>query len=172
MKKLFLIRHCKADNIDSNIKDFDKKLNKKGLKEAVALNKWFNVNNMRIDQIIVSSAIRTMETAKSIFHNQHDKIKEKKSLYLCSKNEIIKEIKMLNDNFLDVVLIGHEPSISESLRFLTVNFRPDISHTSFSPYPTGGLAIIYFNIKRWVEIDEKTGTLDAFITPSYLQENE
>ena len=31
--------------------------------------------------------------------------------------------------------------------------------------------VIYFNIKEWTELDEKIGTLDAFITPSYLNSN-
>ena len=35
----------------------------------------------------------------------------------------------------------------------------------------GGIAVIYFNIKEWTELDEKIGTLDAFITPSYLNSN-
>ena len=34
------------------------------------------------------------------------------------------------------------------------------------------VAIIYFNIKEWTELDGSTGILDAFITPSYLKSNE
>ena len=39
-------------------------------------------------------------------------------------------------------------------------------------YPTGGLSVINFNITNWNKIDEKTGILDAFITPQYLEEYE
>ena len=74
--------------------------------------------------------------------------------------------------FTDIALIGHEPSISESLKYLIINYRADLSYALNNPYPTGGLAIIHFDLVSWKEIDEKTGILDAFITPSYLVENE
>ena len=32
-------------------------------------------------------------------------------------------------------------------------------------------SILHFSIKSWNELDEKTGTLDAFITPLYLEKN-
>ena len=40
------------------------------------------------------------------------------------------------------------------------------------PYPTGGIAILYFDLARWDDIEEKTGTLDAFLSPAYLKKNE
>ena len=68
--------------------------------------------------------------------------------------------------------MGHEPSISESLKFLISYCRPDLEYVPKSLYPTGGLSVINFNITNWNKIDEKTGILDAFITPQYLEEYE
>ena len=40
-------------------------------------------------------------------------------------------------------------------------------------YPTGGLSVInFFVLKTGTKLDEKTGILDAFITPQYLEEYE
>ena len=58
------------------------------------------------------------------------------------------------------------------MKYLIGNFRPDLEKVLGSPYPAGGIAIIYFNIKEWTELDESTGILDAFITPFYLKNNE
>ena len=63
-------------------------------------------------------------------------------------------------------------SISESLKFLTSHCRPDLEYVTDSLYPTGGLSVINFNVTNWNKIDEKTGVLDAFITPQYLEEYE
>lgn len=172
MKKLFLIRHCETNQFEENIEDHKKKLNDNGLEDAYLLNQWFNKNNFDINTIYASSAMRTTETAKLIFNKQIDKIKTKDSLYLCNKTEIINLLKGLDEKVIDIALVGHEPSTSESLKYLTGSFRPDLEKVISLPYPAGGLAIIYFNIKEWIELDEKTGILDAFITPSYLKSNE
>ena len=72
----------------------------------------------------------------------------------------------------DIALVGHEPSISECLKVLVGSYRPDLKTIINIPYPAGGIAIIFFNIKNWQELDEKTGVLDAFISPNYLRKNE
>ncbi len=171
MKKLFLIRHCEANQFEENTADHEKKLNDNGLEDAQKLNEWFTKNDIKLDTIYSSSAIRTTETANLVFNKYIDKIKTKDSLYLCSKTEIIKLLKGLDEKILDVALIGHEPSTSECLKYLIGSFRPDLEKVISFPYPAGGVAIIYFNIKEWIELDEKTGILDAFITPAYLKNN-
>ena len=172
MKKVFLLRHCEAYQFQDEVSDYDKSLNDVGIEDSKVLNKWFDDNNILLDCIITSSAYRTLQTAKNVFVNYKDKIIEKKNLYLCNSIEIIKELKSLNNSYQDVVLIGHEPSISESLKYLTINYRPDLRDVLTKPYPTGGIAILYFDLAKWDDIDEKTGTLDAFLSPTYLKKNE
>ena len=172
MKTLFLLRHCQTNQFEENINDHEKKLNEKGVKEANLLNKWFNNNNMLLDHIISSSAARTLETANIVFSNMEDRINKRKKLYLCSYTEVIKELRSLDNYINNAVIVGHEPSISESLKFLIFNTRPDLVYVTSSLYPTGALSIIHFNIKNWNDLDEKTGVLDAFITPNYLEKNE
>jgi phosphohistidine phosphatase len=172
LKKLFLIRHCETNQFEENTEDHKKKLNDNGLEDANILNQWFDKNKFDINTIYASSAIRTAETAKLIFNKHINKIKTQDSLYLCSKTEVVSLLQGLDKKVIDVALVGHEPSTSESLKYLIGNFRPDLEKVLGSPYPAGGIAIIYFNIKEWTELDESTGILDAFITPFYLKNNE
>ena len=171
MKNLFLLRHCEANQFEEDKSDFEKQLNENGEKEAELLKDWFDKNNIILDHILVSSAYRTLKTANIIFGNFKEKILEKKDLYLCSFNEVLKELKLLDNKFDNVLIIGHEPSISESLKFFTSYTRPDLEYVTNSLYPTGGLAVLNFNIPNWNLIDEKTGVLDAFITPAYIKED-
>ena len=168
---MFLLRHCEANQFEEDKSDFEKQLNENGEKEAELLKDWFDKNNIILDHILVSSAYRTLKTANIIFGNFKEKILEKKDLYLCSFNEVLKELKLLDNKFDNVLIIGHEPSISESLKFFTSYTRPDLEYVTNSLYPTGGLAVLNFNIPNWNLIDEKTGVLDAFITPAYIKED-
>ena len=172
MKNLFLLRHCEAYHFEENKSDHEKQLNENGRKCARLLKNWFEKNDIILDYILTSSANRTLTTANIIFSNYENKICQKKELYLCDSKEILKEVKLLDNNFNSVVIVGHEPSISESLKFLISYSRPDLEYVTKSLYPTGGLSVINFNITDWNKMDEKTGILDAFITPQYLEEYE
>ena len=172
MKNLFLLRHCEAYHFEENKSDHEKQLNDNGRKCARLLKNWFEKNNIVLDYILTSSANRTLTTANIIFSNYENKIYKKKELYLCDYKEIIKELKILDNNLNSVIIVGHEPSISESLKFLISYCRPDLEYVTKSFYPTGGLSVINFNITNWNKIEEKTGILDAFITPHYLEEYE
>ena len=172
MKNLFLLRHCEAYHFEENKSDHEKQLNENGRKCAILLKNWFEKNNIVLDYILTSSANRTLTTANIIFSNYQNKIYQKKELYLCDYKEILKELKILDDNLNTVIVVGHEPSISESLKSLISYCRPDLEYVTKSLYPTGGLSVINFNITKWNKIDEKTGILDAFITPEYLEEYE
>ena len=172
MKNLFLLRHCEAYHFEENKSDHEKQLNENGRKCARLLKNWFEKNNIVLDYILTSTANRTLTTANIIFSNYENKIYQKKELYLCDYKEILKELKILDNNLNSVIIVGHEPSISESLKFLISYYRPDLEYVTKSLYPTGGLSVINFNITNWNKIDEKTGILDAFITPQYLEEYE
>ena len=172
MKNLFLLRHCEANNFEEKKSDHEKQLNENGRKCAILLKNWFEKNNIALDHILTSSANRTLTTANIIFSNYENKIYQKKELYLCDYKEILKVVKLLDNNFSSVVIVGHEPSISESLKFLTSHCRPDLEYVTKSLYPTGGLSVMNFNVINWNKIEEKTGILDAFITPQYLEEYE
>ena len=172
MKNLFLLRHCEAYNFEENKSDYEKQLNENGRKCARLLKNWFEKNNIVLDYVLTSSANRTLTTANIIFGNYENKIYQKRELYLCDYKEILEELKILDNNFNSVIIVGHEPSISESLKFLISYYRPDLEYVTKLLYPTGGLSVINFNITNWNKIDEKTGILDAFITPQYLEEYE
>ena len=172
MKNLFLLRHCEAYHFEENKSDHEKQLNDNGRKCARLLKNWFEKNNIVLDYILTSSANRTLTTANIIFSNYENKIYQKKELYLCDYKEILKELKILDNNLNSVIIVGHEPSISESLKFLISYCRPDLEYVTKSQYPTGGLSVINFNIINWNKIEEKTGILDAFITPHYIEEYE
>tara|TARA_A100001011_G_C14233903_1_gene810104 strand:- start:842 stop:1369 length:528 start_codon:yes stop_codon:yes gene_type:complete len=172
VRKFFLLRHCEANQNEENIDDLEKKLSANGNRDAILIKKWFLSNNLNLDKVYTSSATRAVESTNLIFDKQKEKVEELNSLYLCNRNDIIELLRSSNDDTFDIALVGHEPSVSETLRFLVGTTRPDLVNISKLSFPPGGMGILYFNIKRWSEIEENIAILDAFITPRYLAENE
>ena len=61
-RRLILMRHAKSDWDDPLLSDHDRPLNKRGRKSATALGHWLKSENQLPDQILCSSAERTVET--------------------------------------------------------------------------------------------------------------
>ena len=172
MKIIFLLRHASANQLQENLEDHEKVLNNEGKKQSELIAKWLKENNFSIDCIRSSTAKRAMETSKIVFDYLKIPIACEKALYLCSSTEIIDLLKNLDDQMNSIAVVGHEPSISETLKLLVGDVRPDLETKIKEAYPTGGLSIINLNIEKWVELKEKEGTLDAFLEPEDLEKYE
>ena len=168
MKNLLLFRHAAANHFQENIEDHEKELNEEGRKESSKLASWLDKSQINIDKVYSSTAKRATTTAEILFKNKKSIFSERK-LYLCDYLVILKLIKNQSENITDLAIVGHEPSLSETLNFLIGHTRPDLNFFYNNVYPTAGLAIINFNVFSWKKIDQKTGILDAFVTSSYLE---
>ena len=168
MKTLLLFRHAAANHFEENIEDHEKKLNNEGRKESLELASWLDKSQINVDRIYSSTAKRAITTAETLFKNKKSIFSERK-LYLCDYLVILNLIKNQSEHIKDLAIVGHEPSLSETLNFLVGHTRPDLNFFYNNVYPTAGLAILNFNEFTWKKIDQKTGTLDAFVTPSYLE---
>ena len=166
MKTLLLLRHSEADNIAIDIKDHERGLSKRGREDSFLIKDWLKDSDIKIDKVLISSANRTKQTAELIFNDKKELFQIKSELYLCSKTELIQCINKLNDNIETVAIIGHEPSISESLNELAGSYRPDLNNIIKGEYPTSGLSVIIFNTNSWKKIFPRDGTLDAFKSPN------
>ena len=172
MKTVFLIRHAAANHFEEGVEDHEKRINEEGRLQSQHIFNWLKKNNFSFDKIFSSTAKRALETTKIIFDFSEAPIDFKKSLYLCNSKDIISLLKGLDNKISNVAIVGHEPSISETLKFLVGDSRPDIKHEIFEEYPTGGISIINLNISEWRYIIEKEGMLDAYLTPQNCKENE
>jgi len=169
LKIVFLIRHASANHFEENIDDHEKGINKQGTLQSENIFKWIKKNDIKIDKIFSSTAKRAVETGNIVFGNKNRPIELKKDLYLCSSKEIIDLIKNLESNLENVAIIGHEPSMSETLKFLVGDARPDLKNVlSQLAYPTGSVAIVNLKIENWSQLSKQEGTLDAFLIPEEL----
>ena len=97
-----------------------------------------------VDKIISSSAKRALQSAEIVAKNCNYKnsIESKKYLYLAEKDALFEEIQKISDNFDNVLLIGHNPGISELAYFLLA----ESEHISM---PTATIISLSLKIKNW-----------------------
>ena len=171
MKNLILIRHAATNAFEEEIDDHDKGINKKGKLELEHLFKWLLENKMKTELVYTSSAKRALLTTNFLF-SESCNIINKNSLYLCDYIQIISLLKAIPSNINEVAIVGHEPSISETLDYLVGECRPDLQNILKKPYPTAGLSVIHLNINSWTKLEEKSGIFDAFVQPNNLDDYE
>ncbi|NLD17370.1 MAG: histidine phosphatase family protein [Tissierellia bacterium] len=115
MKTLYLLRHAKSSWGDSELSDFDRPLNNRGLKEAREIAEHMAENEYIPELILCSTAKRTRKTLEEIlkalkFEGEANYLE---SLYLASSNTIGEAIKSVNVESL--LVIGHNPGIENFL---------------------------------------------------------
>ena len=69
MLQLTLIRHAKSSWDNSALSDFERPLNKRGIKNAPLMGKIIKKRGLVFDQIIASPALRAITTARLIAEN-------------------------------------------------------------------------------------------------------
>ena len=168
-----LLRHASADIEGFSQEDDHKKpLDDKGKIDCKNLSDWLRKSYLEFDLVITSDANRAMQTGSLVFEPLNISIKKNSLFYLCSYEEIFKYVKNLNENISSVVVVGHEPSMSEVMKEMVGTTRPDLQKFLTTPYLPCTMAFIHVNKKYWGEIEKGDGILEAYMSPKIFYETE
>ena len=121
MKKIIIIRHAKSD-WETGVSDFDRSLNIRGLKAASYLSTVLKRMQVTPGYVICSPSKRTSETATLLLKQLFDvkKIDYQESIYNATFFEIFKLITSdLDDTIENLVIVGHNPGVSELVEYLS-----------------------------------------------------
>lgn len=155
MKHLILVRHAKAMKPKEGLPDFVRSLKKKGTKQAKNISKKLKRRKIVPELYISSPANRALETAQFFarqFNYPRKKIVLKDDLYSpLSEQNFLALIKELSDSFHSVIIFGHEPTISQCVKYFAKNFQDDM--------PTCSAAVIGFKKESWKEIGKGLGEI-------------
>ena len=117
MKQITIIRHARTEFFSSSGLDFDRRLTTDGIKTATE-NAW-NLAAVLPDPpdlILASSAARTVRTAEifaEILKYPQEDIITDLHLYHAGGRELLMELQNMAPGFKNILLIGHNPAISE-----------------------------------------------------------
>ena len=111
MKRITVIRHAEAGQA---ARDFERPLTEYGVSQAKITSEKLK-GIISPDLLLVSSAARTRETAAELIKTldlDESQCRYEKSIYEAGAHEIKELISSLPDSVNDIVLIGHNPTVS------------------------------------------------------------
>ena len=161
MKKLIVVRHSKSSWKDSSLLDFDRPLNKRGKRDGKKMSEFLSQFIKSIDLLLSSSSYRTKLTSK--YYQDSLQIKNlifTDSLYHASKKEIIENFYNVDSSINSILLIGHNPGLTEFINFST--------DKNLFNLPTTGTVVIDYPIEKWTEIEYISGKVKLMKFPKQI----
>lgn len=155
VRKLFLVRHATAGDAD---KDHERTLTPSGERDARHLGRWLLDKYSEIDLILFSSAVRAKTTAEIISEELKIlSLSENEEIYESSVRTMLKIVNELPEENENVVIVGHNPTISYFADFLTTSWLQTM-------HP-GSAAILSFENMEWSEVSQNSGSIIEFYSP-------
>ena len=162
MKRLYLVRHAKSDWGKPGLADFDRPLNKRGKKDAPKMGEHLkSVWQVKPDYVLCSTAKRAQATAKRLLkalEYPKDQIVWQERIYSGHSTDILDLVRRIDSGCEQVMVIGHNPDITELINDLTGSDIFDV--------PTCGVAGIDLDIDVWQDV--ASGKLVFFEVPKQI----
>jgi phosphohistidine phosphatase len=164
MKTIYINRHAKSDWPDKDMTDFDRPLNRRGLKDApvmaTRLAERLRANGDIIDHIVSSTAKRAITTC-DIFCEVNgwglEKVEKTRDIYENGSMAVKKIISAMDSNINSVIFFGHNPHFSDLVTYFSGNQGVQL--------PTCGIVRIDFNTDKWADLLEVNGNINFFDYP-------
>jgi phosphohistidine phosphatase len=154
MKMLILARHAKSSWAYPELEDFERPLNRRGRKDAPKMAAKLVQLKIQPDLIWASPANRAVITARiyaNALHYPLNEIHYSEVLYSDASIDLFNYIKRTPDTFKQILLMGHNPVMTELANYLVKKKVENI--------PTAGIIGVTFEIDRWERLKNGTGTI-------------
>lgn len=171
MKTLALFRHAKSDWSDARARDFDRPLNARGQRGAVAMGHYIRSTGRCFERVIASPAVRvteTIEQASKAWHRNFA-VEWDRRIYLASSATLMDLLREIDDDPASVLMIGHNPGLED----LIFDMVPDDGTSPLrdiveQKFPTAAFAVLELAIDRWADLDEGCAKLVELKRPRDL----
>ena len=163
MKTLYLVRHAKSSWKNPGLRDHDRPLNKRGMRDAPSMGMWMAEKREIPQYILSSTALRALNTTKLIsksWNITNDKIHSTSQLFHATPYNIINIIHEIPDIFHSAMIIAHNPGLTDLTNMLTKSRIQNI--------PTCGIVKIQFDMETWGSVHSGNGELLFFEYPKNL----
>jgi len=140
--------------------DYERALAERGVQDSVMMGGLLRNHGIKPSLLISSPASRALATAK-IFAGElgypKKRIRTRKVMYEQQEGALTEVVRAVDDEYDDVMLVGHNPSMEEFARFLVEEFTGAI--------PTCGVVGIECGVDSWKEVSKGKGKLLFFESP-------
>lgn len=169
MKTILMLRHAKSDWGQPNLADFDRILAPRGLEDAPRIGRVLARFNCVPDKILASPAQRAKQTAQLVAEacGYEQPIQWEKPFYGGDSQTLLRAARELPDNIERVLLVGHNPTMEETIAALLAGHqREDEIRLQV---PTAGLACLDIPINEWPALQPGQAILRWFLIPKLIK---
>jgi len=159
---LVLLRHAKSA-YPEGVPDHDRPLAERGVREAVLAGDWLRANQA-IDAVLCSTATRARETLARSGIDAPARYVER--LYGATPGTVIEEVNRVSDDVSTLLVVGHEPTISEVAIILAGADGTDtvaLERIS-AKFPTSAIAVLRVP-GQWEQVEPGSAALVDFHVP-------
>lgn len=159
MKTIYLLRHAKSSWDDAGIADFDRPLNKRGLKTIPLVAEKIIDSRFEVDLIVSSPALRTRQTATLLKEaaRLNAEIRFDERIYEASPQRLLEVIAAAAADKNSLMIVGHNPGLEGLVKILTGEIWA---------MKTAALVVVDLVIEQWSEIAAGRGSVRAVISPT------
>ena len=170
MRRLFLIRHAKAEPSVGR-EDHERRLTDRGRADARRVGAALAERRMLPDLLVHSGAARAKETAQILAAEWPRRVEltEEAGLYDATEAMLFARTRALPDGRRRVGLVGHNPGLGELAAALTGSGAHAEMRRLAAKYPTGAVAALDFSVHRWGDVERNSGMLALYLTPAELE---
>ncbi len=170
MKTILLLRHAKSDWGEPGLADFERPLNKRGLKDAVVMGEALLLFDSMPDKILSSPARRAKQTAELVSAAcgcDQQLIQWEDSFSGGSSGDLIAALRRLPNEVERALLVGHNPVLAQTAAALWSTCGDDVE--AGINFPTAGLACFEADMTAWAELRLGQAVLRWFLIPKLAQ---
>lgn len=171
MRRLLLLRHGKSDWSAGDRPDLQRPLAPRGREAAKRVGVYITKHGLTPEFVICSTAARARDTYELVAEalTNEPKVAYDKTIYESGPNELLAALKKVDTNIHTLLIVGHNPSMTEFAHLLIAAGDVDLRQSLIEKFPTAGLAVIDFPLDDWRRVHPRSGRLDRFITPRLLE---
>lgn len=160
-KKLYLIRHSYAESAHEG-KDFERNLTLRGQSTVRALGRYLASVDFKPEVILCSSSVRTTETAVNLVEElemSERMIQYHDVIYNASVREMLSLLNDVTDDYEEVAMIGHNPTITFLGEYL--------SGAAIGNMEPSGVVTIHVDQLSWAEVSQGVGVFKGYYHPDH-----
>jgi phosphohistidine phosphatase len=160
-RTLVLLRHAKSAYPDG-VADHERPLAPRGMREAGLAGDWLRAHLPAIDAVLCSTATRTRETLARTGIDAPVRYVER--LYDATAGTVIDEINGVSDDVSVLLVVGHEPTMTEVALGLADATNADAAERISTKFPTSAMAVLRLN-GSWTDLELESAQLADFHVP-------
>jgi phosphohistidine phosphatase len=171
MKTILVLRHGKSDWSDPHRADFDRPLAKRGRKDVPRMGEVLALFQSVPDRILSSPALRARQTAELAAEacGYRRSIYWEDLFYGGGSHDLIAALQHLPDTVERPMLIGHNPTLEETVALLLGRAGVGWNEEITIRLPTAGLVCMEADIIDWADLEPGDGTLRWLLIPKLVK---